>query len=491
MFIQKVLTKNWCLFALLSPFVFTLHGLNESFSNIDTGGFFYSLSVVIIINIAFWGLGMLLYRHLAKAIYFAFTASLIVLLYPVDQDASHLFSFLQKTIPAVIVIIISISLVLILLKFITVSRTSAHKYLNLLFVILLITELIHVCVQFSRHVKPSNLLLATKPSLSQSFTLPSVFVILFDEYAGVESLRETAGYNNTYITDSLKSLGFHLVPNSRSNYDYTILSVASMLNGDYNESSNKFSIYDDRSYKSSLLRIYNNNVFPTFKEMGYNIINLSPIDVRHYSRFYKSISLPGRRELILQPTILDELTELLPLYITRRLPDNALLKKTVTQKTNINYTILDSVLNINSISAQPVFCYAHIMMPHAIYAKDSMGNINTSFLINKAPTKEDRQNAYVQYLIHTNKTLLPFFTTLMEKTKGKAIILAISDHGSRDLHTNYNKSVPFNNLIALYKPDGKYDDWYSGMSNVNLFRILFANLTGKQIPLVGDSLIFE
>jgi hypothetical protein len=60
---------------------------------------------------------------------------------------------------------------------------------------------------------------------------PDVYLILLDGYPRADTLRSRFGLDNGPFLASMQSMGFDVATQSRSNYDVTVLTLASMLNG--------------------------------------------------------------------------------------------------------------------------------------------------------------------------------------------------------------------------------------------------------------------
>ena len=59
---------------------------------------------------------------------------------------------------------------------------------------------------------------------------PSIYLLILDEYANSDALREQFGFDNHEFQDSLRHLGFRIPHQVRSNYMRTTLSLPSLLN---------------------------------------------------------------------------------------------------------------------------------------------------------------------------------------------------------------------------------------------------------------------
>jgi len=475
--------KEFFLFVFALPVFFVLHRCNEVDSVMSFADCLPSLSILLISSFILFLPAKLYFRNVQKASLFAVSSLFIFLFYPYNELANAHIPFLEKPWLSLLILLFISLLILFWLIRIKNIYTRFKLFLRILLLTLISFEIILLLFQEKTAVKPVPFLRKEQVLLSTK-SKPSVYVILMDEYAGTESLKQNAFFDNHSFCSELKKSGFSIIEQPTSNYRYTILSLASMLNGDYNPGAGV------DNYTESLSRIGRNRVVSTFYELGYDFFNLSPVSMHEHKRAYKYYFLPEKADLILRPTILDDIIEFLPFFITRRLPDKSLLERVIAQRTAFNYKALDQMLEVSQNNTRsPVFCYTHIMMPHGVYARDSMGKINTSFISNLNAGFKEKQAAYLQYLTHTNKTVLPYVNQLKKNTGDSAIIMLISDHGSRDIAAGKDKAIAYFNFAAVYYPKGINMGWYKGISNVNYFRVLFSDISGKKLNLQKDSII--
>ncbi|MES1198010.1 MAG: hypothetical protein ABUL41_01910 [Chitinophagaceae bacterium] len=62
---------------------------------------------------------------------------------------------------------------------------------------------------------------------------PDIYLIIADEYAGNNELKDLFNFDNSNFERALSQKGFHVITNTSSNYNYTALSMASSLNLSY------------------------------------------------------------------------------------------------------------------------------------------------------------------------------------------------------------------------------------------------------------------
>lgn len=484
---KHALLKELFLFVLPVPVFFVLHRWNDVKALVSFSDCFSSLSMLIVLSLVVFFVARLVFRNIQKAALFSVAVLSVFLFYPFNDIANAHVPFLERPLLSFLLLVIISLLFLLLLLRVKHYPVRLKNFLSILLTTLISFEILMLLYHgLEKSPSPPAPFFQKKEIANQQMAMPPVYVILMDEYAGTDVLKQYASFDNQLFCSQLQSLGFSVINQPKSNYRYTIYSIASLLNGDYNPYPAV------GNYTPSLSRITRNRVVSSFYELGYDFINISPFTIHEEQRFYKYFFLPANSDLILRPTILDDIIEFLPFFITRRLPDKYLFEKLVNQKAAFNKKVLDRLMVVSKgKKTAPVFCYSHIMMPHGFYARDSSGNVNTPFLTNLNIQTKDKQAAYLQYLAYTNKTILPYVSQLKKNTGDSAIIMLISDHGSRDIAAGKDKALAFSNFAAVYYPKGMKMSWYEGISNVNFFRVLFSDISGKKVGLLKDSVIIR
>lgn len=492
-FLFQQLSASWFYLTGLILF-FALHRWNELYDFLD---FRIVLKVMLLLLSAFFVyffICNLFYRNKAKSGLFTVMSFFLFLFFSFVESVSAFLWKIGIHANTKVVLLIILFVLFLLIFFKKKGFPKAIVYLNSLFVILIGIE----CAQLAykgiivRRVQKEPFT-AINGKVDTKLQRPSVYLILLDEYAGAESLKKYYGFDNHLFVGQLKELGFKVVKKASSNYNYTLLSVASMLNGEYLKPPGNKSVYSNDNYTYALSEIYQNKTFLTFERLGYKTVNYSPFPVKGALTEYSNSYLPVKSSLMLHPTVFDEIIELLPFYIARKIKANNRLAAMFKEKISVNYRLMKDVLKESSTGdvSGSKFYYVHLMMPHAPFAVDSSGNININFLTAKSMTTETKREAYFQYLVHTNKVMSEFISKLKENTRGEAVIMLMSDHGSRDLMTDEDAESGFNSLNAVYYPGKDSSFLYEGFTNVNQFRLLFSAITQTKIPLLKDSLVLR
>lgn len=481
-------STNYYLFLVL---FFVLHQWNEYYGLVSFYDVLKSFLLLFFFTFSYFHISNFIIKDKVKASVFTIFSNLLFLFYGAVSffliSKAGLFSKGFSCVLLVMLLILAFLLLLILGKF---KWSKLSLYFSLLFIILTVLELFFV----TKHA------FAKLDSFKHSFPelqekkinkddISSVFLIVLDEYAGTETLKKY-NFSNEQFLKKLSEERFRIIKNAHSNYSSTVPSMASILNCDYINLFFSENPYSSEGYINSLKEIKNNHVAAVFKDLGYEVKNYSPFPIDAAGKVFNNRFIPAEISLLFSSTIFDDLIELMPLFIARRINNDKLLKRLIKSKVNSNYEIINTVVDeADKKRTQPFFCYAHLMMPHSPFATDSLGNINSEFFKKNPLTQADKNSAYLQYLKYTNGVILDFIRRLKFVTKGKAIIILMSDHGSRDLATGLRGDESFNSLNCIYTPSGDAKEWYDGMSNVNQFRMLFSHLLKTNVPLLKDSIV--
>ena len=142
-------------------------------------------------------------------------------------------------------------------------------------------------------VKNSTVSVANTPV---NENLPDVYYIVLDSYARNDILQEIYGFDNSAFLQALQSRGFYIPECANSNYDFTLNSVASVLNMDYLDS---FGVKDSDLLHESAQQIelvLDNKVRHYFGDRGYQFVAARGFgafnDIRNadiYLNYYNSL----------------------------------------------------------------------------------------------------------------------------------------------------------------------------------------------------------
>jgi hypothetical protein len=296
-------------------------------------------------------------------------------------------------------------------------------------------------------------------------------------------LHDLFGFDNTPFEKSLQQKEFHVLQDPRSNYNATVYSIASMLDMGYMKNMTVKMSYPDIFICRDIIN--NNNALSFFKQSGYKIYNYTFFDLDDKEEAVTNPFFREKKHLFTVQTFTERAQKDIGYNFASEKEKDNLIRRHF-----YNNRMQDSLTRkiVSEKTSSPKFVYTHFAMPHHPYYTDSNGKefpldrLTPDFSLNK--------EAYIEYLIYTNKKLLDLIDYIKNNSVKPPIIILMSDHGFRQFSQNTDKKYYFMNLNAVYFPDKNYGLFYNGMSNVNQFRVILNSQFRQKLPLLKDSAIF-
>lgn len=472
------------LYLFLFPVFFVLHGFTQNFYFVSIKSAFILTVTYIISSLIIAGLFYFFYKSFTKAAVMAiFIMSFHFFFGPVYD---LLIRYLQHTFFIKYSFLISGFIILgIILFFIIRKRKTLFtlsSYLNILFVLLILIDTGSLTIQILnkkqtyKHVGP-------RYTVCDSCTKPDVYIILLDEYAGAEELKDLFNYNNQPFFDSLSLRGFRTIINSQSNYNYTPCSVASILNMEYLDTQ-KINNTPKR-FKYVVKNINNNKLISFFLANGYIFFNHSVFKVAGQAAPIGGSFVPANAKLINENTFLSRLEKDVLVNIAYKFNLKWYFKKAMYTTFNDNNTLYDLTMKTPEINlTHPKIIYTHLMMPHFPYYYNERGDL-LSFNSLKTSVLADTA-AYLSYLNYTNKKIAALVDHILSNSSTPPIIALLSDHGYRYYKNSIGAKYGFSNLLSIHLPDRNYSLYRDSMSCVNFFRVLLNSQFKQKLPLLED-----
>ena len=473
------------------PLFFVLHGWKENYYYIqfhDIGILAISFvgAALVIFTICF-----LILRQKVKAGIYTFILLAIYFFFGAVQDFLNSYSFTKEfsrykyLLPAIFLVLI--------LSFIWLKRTKKNLYrLNYFFsVLLLLFTAVDIVLLIGLPAEKKQKISASGFSPSTTICThcpkPDIYFLLFDEYASSSALKQYWSYDNSGFDSSLTKRGFHIIPDSRSNYNFTPFSMASILNMSYLsgiKNVNACSI-DDYAMCNNLIR--KNGVTGYLMNNGYNIINYSIFDLEGEPSLVHQTFLPLKARLITEQTLFNRLQkDLGHLLLVGKYRIKWLSDKLTYQSLHNNNLFLKKLKEESKKKKEkPEFIYAHFYMPHPPYYFDSSGKEMDVQSLSRRSAPQ-----YLQYVSYTNQQILQLADSILKNSTAPPVIIIMGDHGLRMSSGTTDRNSFFRNMNAVYLPDKKYSGFYDSLSGVNQFRVLFNTLFHQSIPVLKDSTIF-
>lgn len=316
----------------------------------------------------------------------------------------------------------------------------------------------------------------------------SIYHIVLDGYAREDVLREVFSFDNSGFTDALRARGFHVNPDSRSNYPTTILSLASALNATHLTGLAALGTPGDQPADRIIPfdMIRKNRVMRFLGERGYRIVNLASgwggteaipvadLNIRcGPSEFMETLL----RQTAAWPVVADG------------------FKEDVYQ---LRLCQLERLAQTPDLPG-PKFVLAHLLLPHPPYVFGADGERLAGELTALGDESPWRlKERYIDQLRFVNRVLLPVLDSIIDGEDPDPVIILQSDHGPASSASGPWRASDttlvrerMSILNALYLPgaDGAAGREY--VTPVNTFPLLLRRYLGARWPRSPDASYFS
>ncbi len=309
---------------------------------------------------------------------------------------------------------------------------------------------------------------------------PDIYYIVVDAYTSSAVLKEDFNHANTLMEEDLRSKGFIIMPQSRSNYNYTAFSTGSTLNLDYLDGVDTLHKTTDRTYLQALGLVYKNHLVEFLQKENYLIRNHSIFDFKNAPTTVTGIDFWNIRGLFDQYNLAFKLVR----DAGHQLPEKLRaifreadfdINKPPARKRMASEVTAHLMKSVKMKADQPKFVYAHFIEPHPPFYLDSLGNIFKSAV--------SLQQGYVHSIAFINKLIKQATDSILFYTSRPCVIIIQGDHGAA--YENEPESDRyFSNLHAVYFSNREYGFFTDSTHNVNSFRIALNVFFKKNYPLL-------
>ena len=360
-------------------------------------------------------------------------------------------------------------------------------FLNILFILLVVLDSGWLVSKMLSSGNENKIALPEELTLIGNSPKPDIYLIVADEYAGNVELKEIFSFDNIAFTDSLKQRGFHTIPYSRSNYNYTPFAGASLLNMSYLPLQNKDRGQSDLAFCYKTIR--DNKLLRFLNYNNYRFTNYSVFDFNGQPAPTNETFLPVKTRLITMQTLLSRANRDIRFnLITRWKSDSELRKLTYSTLHNNNNIYRLTWKIAEEKSAYPKFVYSHLMMPHYPYYYDEEGKpLPFERLVEG---NQLNQKDYISYLKYCNKKFLELIDHILQSAATPPIIILLGDHGFRHFTETVENDYYFLNHVSVMLPGKNYAGFNDSLTSVNLFRTILNSQFHQSLPLLKDSTIY-
>jgi hypothetical protein len=305
---------------------------------------------------------------------------------------------------------------------------------------------------------------------------PDIYFIVMDSYGRNDVLERHFDYSNSEFTASLEDLGFNVLPESRANYYWTHLSLASTLN-----MRHVLEIEEEcDSGHCELARanrlIQDNEVVRILRAKGYKYVHFD-------STWFATLrNLSADIEIRYAGTLFtNEFYRLLALSSWVRVFGSS-VSVDLASIHLANFERLKEIVHTEG----PKFVFAHFIPPHYPYLFDREGNVlKRATAINQLVYVVPRdEKSYIDQLVFVNSRILDVVKHIVRTSERPPIIVLCSDHGPQvyDAEEQVAQRGRLANFAAFFLPEG--DGLFpAGTTNVNFFPRLFNFYFESGIPI--------
>lgn len=488
---KKLTAFPW--YIVFLPVFFILHAYNNYFGLIPIPFVAKYLFYYLLLSALFYFIGWLLFRNRVKSGIFTITFLIIFFFFGSAYD------FLQRVhLPGFLVsytFLLSLILVFMVLLAILLKRKSpsirAHQFFVLLFSVLMVMELgilvFYLITNKQKDPARNNQQLSVQ--LQADSSSPDIFFIVFDEYTSSKALKKYFRFDNSLLDSSLEKYGFFISHDSKSNYNSTVMSMASTYNMQYFNLPMENTDNDARSLLEGSYSIRRSYLPQLLTQEGYQVINYGLFDIGkqkangprpfldYEARALSLETLWGR----IQRDILWNLLVRLPGYSPKQPGDKAHIER---NRSNFRQFLAE----LNRPSSKPRLVFSHLLLPRRPAYVDRYGNARITSM--EDFTDENHDSLYLEQILYANK-LIDSIAKAAIKDRPRPLVLIIEgDHGNRYAEWGITiREKHFMNLNTYYFSDRNYSMLYDSISPVNSFRVVLNKYFKAGLPLLRDSTI--
>jgi len=324
----------------------------------------------------------------------------------------------------------------------------------------------------------------TSPNVKANNNYPDIYFIIFDEFAGFDTMRSYWKYQGVDdFVNFVKSKGFFVAENSHSSSIETLHQMVERLN--YKE----YPVVDSKNVNIYYNDINDSQVVRYLKSMGYTTVAFD--ETKYWFETYTAM-----------PTdysyLYDESNKITGLGIffdefDALIAENTMLKifENMDGVISVEPTFFEqhrkyiffTANKIGQLSEvpSPKFVYVHLMLPHNPFMFDAKGNpVDNRFYQN--------WSYYPDQYKFTISIIEKIINNILQNSDPKRppVIIIQSDHGARMggiILEGFPDDYKTNIMNIMYLPGFDISQLPQDMNPINTFPIIFNHLFSANIPL--------
>jgi predicted permease len=321
---------------------------------------------------------------------------------------------------------------------------------------------------------------------------PDIYFFILDMYGSQKVLAEYDAIDNSRFISDMEAIGFQEIPDSRSNYVWTVLSIPSTLNMVLLGEDTAGNSVMTEDYREKLITrsvdVSDTNAGQVFEQLGYESRTLNTSEVKDKNGF-------AIRDMLLSP-FSDEFINTTLLRPVRVQFDDFWKFGFGQHNFDDNFTFA----SIRSPLETPTFTYTYSLPPHMPFIFNPDGEIRNGRVSTNEIFSDPElyRSGYEDSISFVNLKVLDLVSQLINNSEVPPVIVLQGDHGPA-ISANGDLSevtVPTSGLIdertgilnLMYLPGLCSESPPSDLTSVNTFRFILASCFGATVDLLPNEI---
>jgi hypothetical protein len=335
--------------------------------------------------------------------------------------------------------------------------------------------------------------LTAQVATSRAAAPPSrnIYYIVVDAFGRADTVNRFYGADLSGFMDFLRSRGFFVAEQARSNYAQTYLALAALMNLRYLDPLVAAVGQDAGDYLPLYYVIQKNALMDLARRAGYQVVGIG-------SDYEATMTFPNADRCYCERSGLDDYTQ----TVIAATPLAALLGKRPYAAHRDKVLKSFDAVEAQDSSSGPQFVFAHILSPHPpfIFSTDGLFRPpRRMFALSDGSdfpgSREDYVRGYHDQVLFVAKRLTALVDSILARPGPKPVIIMHGDHGPGSMlqwedaaATNMTERMDI--FAAYYFPDGG-TELYPSITPVNGARALANQYLGAHLPMLPDRTMFS
>jgi hypothetical protein len=322
-----------------------------------------------------------------------------------------------------------------------------------------------------------------KPVASGGVGLPDIYVIVPDDYARADVLKQYFHYDDAAFLDQLKRRGFVISDHARSPYSDSESNIAALVNMDYLSRFPR--VLGERSQDVRPVKrvIEDNRAARLLASLGYRYVHLDTDEV----------TFAGGNPDISPLAAPDSFMNLWLNKSILRLPGGPLGFNQAAMNERFRHSIRSVFAQLADVASQPgpKFVVFHTLLPHDPYIYGAQGQSVTFPASQDLSSSKLGMTYYLPQLQYLRRKLLEAVDQIRARAKRAPVIVIQSDEGFEGdpdlLGEATMQNIRVKGLSAFYLPGRRRAGVPDPPNSVNDLRFVFNQYLDTHYPLLKSA----